>query len=98
MTFIWVLPKSNELDDKNGEALKKFREIFDVRTEMASENINSLCRNFCKENSIQYGAFMKLMRSILTGVQVRYLLLRKESFFIQESTFSYIFENPLYHT
>lgn len=71
MAFIWVLPKSNKLDERNGEALKKFKEIFDLKAEIASDDINTLCRNFCEENSIKYGAFMKLMRSVLTGLQVR---------------------------
>lgn len=71
MAFIWVLPKSNELDENNAAALKKFKEIFESKAEIASDEINSLCRNFCEENSIKYGTFMKLMRSVLTGLQVR---------------------------
>lgn len=70
MAFVWLLPTVVRVDKNDFRCLKAFKVTFEINLEMKVEDISSLCRKFCQENRIHFGPFMKMMRNVLTGLQV----------------------------
>lgn len=74
MAFIWVIPKTNNIDQKALDILTLFKHVFESSLVTEADEINKLCKDFCKDHNVKYATFMKLMRSILTGLQVSFSL------------------------
>lgn len=71
MEFIWILPTAKNLEARDFQTLNLFKHILENKGENEITEINAICKEFCKENSVKFGPFMKLLRRVLTGLTVR---------------------------
>lgn len=75
MEFLWVIPTVENFNKNDSQILNAFKIFFESIENIDAGEINKLCRSFCKENSIQFGVFMKMIRHVLTGLKVRIMVL-----------------------
>ncbi|CAH0557037.1 unnamed protein product [Brassicogethes aeneus] len=67
--FIWVIPKKLNVEKSKLESIGLFRSKFEKENELDRDELNKFLKEFTMENGIKFGEFMKMLRSILSGLK-----------------------------
>lgn len=71
--FVWVVPTQLEIKKSDVDAVQLFKAKLKTEEELKDKSsLNVFLKNFCKENEIKFSNFMKLLRSVLSGLKVRF--------------------------
>ncbi|RZC35110.1 glutamate--tRNA ligase, mitochondrial, partial [Asbolus verrucosus] len=69
LKFIWVSPKSHKVTEDELKYLQLFVENLEKKTALERETLNPFFRKFCEEHQLKFGNFMRILRSILSGLK-----------------------------
>lgn len=73
LEFVWVIPPQLKIGEPDMKTVQLFKTKLEIEDELSEKNsLNTFLKNFCKENEIKFSNFMKLLRSVLSGLKVRY--------------------------
>lgn len=72
LEFVWTFQPQLKIEESDVKAMELFKTKLEIEDELREKNsLNVFLKNFCKENEIKFGSFMKLLRSVLSGLKVR---------------------------
>lgn len=69
LEFVWFLPTDTDINDSEMETVKRLKERLESVTDLTKEGVNTMLKEFCKENGVKFGSFMKMLRYVLSGLQ-----------------------------
>ncbi|XP_018571346.1 probable glutamate--tRNA ligase, mitochondrial isoform X2 [Anoplophora glabripennis] len=70
LEFIWVIPTELKIEEPDMNAVELFKAKLENEEELSEKNsLNTFLKNFCEENKIKFSNFMKLLRSVLSGLK-----------------------------
>ncbi|XP_017773834.1 PREDICTED: probable glutamate--tRNA ligase, mitochondrial [Nicrophorus vespilloides] len=72
LMFLWVTPELKHLhsvDEKQRNAIEKLNASFENNWKAEKQEVNNYLKDFAKENGIAFSNFMKLLRTILSGLK-----------------------------
>lgn len=72
LAFIWVVPKNySNVEENDLTVITSLIHGLGQEEEFDKEKLNLFLKNFAKGNNVKYSAFMKKLRTILSGLKVR---------------------------
>lgn len=76
LKFIWVQPlKYDEImNEATVESINLFVKKLENTNSLEKTELNTLCKEFCKEHKIKFSNFMRVLRAILSGLRVSLLI------------------------
>lgn len=74
MAFIWVKPViKDDLDETHRKIIEKLVEKLAVKNKLRREELNDLLKHLAEDNNVKYSAFMKNLRTVLSGLKVSFI-------------------------
>lgn len=70
--FLWTVPNDySQISEDELKIIELFTRRFEEECgELNREKLNEFLKKYAKENDIKFGNFMKMLRTILSGLQV----------------------------
>lgn len=70
MLFLWAVPKSYNLQKSDINLIVELLQKLQIQDEFSKENLSKFLKEFADKHNIKYSIFMKMLRSLLSGLKV----------------------------
>lgn len=66
--FLWILPASKEIEEQSKTLLIKLLEVLQTTERFDENSLKEVLRDFSSANEVKFPALMKMLRSVLSGL------------------------------